>query len=1078
MSAHRPISGSKSYHVDDIVALNKGDNIDAVGYVDRTHSDVESHEPFPAQTYGMKITRSKSLSRAAFKQFLKDGVPPKGYVLVQWQTSPKTELVAEKHLDLLDRAFLTGDLVRRDGEDNSMPGTVVSVHRRCTLLGLCEAKELKSGKLLRAAWLPLSSDDEAPLFELIKEGKMLEGIPASELELAQQYNEGDLVIYRGWVGRIRECFDEITVRLSDNGVVVIKNDLDLEPLNGETGERLNIGSLIKTKKACLRTGLWRYGAYNPNVAPVGVVVEVRTQEIQVDWLQSKLQPDMLRPTNQMPEATIQRDDLDSGVVHVYDPVKRPRSENDSPTKSKSDLELQGGMRVRFKDIAGASVKYDGSDVHGKLDRLDRKDTMGYDMNVYTVVNTYTEVEVQWNDLSITSDYAVNLVADFSVDDEDAVFPGEIVCTNDMTANGPDGTMKPARVGIVQQVNTADRIAHVKWCNDSTLSFLETTMMTHVPSTSIGSIQEANEEVSFYDIKAPESVNRRRGDFVLLPDLSAFSNANPGGITWIGEVVDISLDGKCTIRLAAAEPVIEINMPIESTVLAFRGTDLDDMAANGSEMDGDFDGFTSSSGTDDLDDEDYDMDDGQWFVAGEPGVPIDDEDDSWSTESEEAVQDDEQETTESMETDNDHDPPFVAHENSVQVVSPDEIPDESQHTAKRLKYSEPAPSIEELNLTSFPDAPPAYDILDTSVPSNHPFAHKVAATSSGHMKAVQKEHKILRSPSSLPSGIYVRTWESRLDLIRVLFIGPVGTPYEYAPFVVDLFLGPSFPSDSPLAHFHSWTSDGAGMQGRVNPNLYEDGKICLSLLGTWQGDETKGEGWVNGKSTVLQILVSILGLVLVREPYYSKQTPFPCSETSFEHAGLPCRFFSHSADANVVIDEAGYEPLQGLSSSRLSSAVYTERTYLRARAFLLYPLPLLLAQRRQESQHSQTTPSSEPAPETGAETSTATSPASPRGLEGLEPILSFLYLNPSSPSPAPPASENPDLLSKAILAAKEILANSNGSGTGNEAEGTTSATPAHKDGLLAVSKGAALLLKRVVARLETLQAEAKEIKARE
>ena len=47
-------------------------------------------------------------------------------------------------------------------------------------------------------------------------------------------------------------------------------------------------------------------------------------------------------------------------------------------------------------------------------------------------------------------------------------------------------------------------------------------------------------------------------------------------------------------------------------------------------------------------------------------------------------------------------------------------------------------------------------------------------------------------------------------------------------------------DPPQAYFHSWPGEN-GLTGRVNPNLYEDGKICLSLLGTWQGDETKGEG---------------------------------------------------------------------------------------------------------------------------------------------------------------------------------------------------------------------------------------------
>lgn len=49
--------------------------------------------------------------------------------------------------------------------------------------------------------------------------------------------------------------------------------------------------------------------------------------------------------------------------------------------------------------------------------------------------------------------------------------------------------------------------------------------------------------------------------------------------------------------------------------------------------------------------------------------------------------------------------------------------------------------------------------------------------------------------------------------------------------------------------------------------YENGKICLSLLGTWHSEE-KGEAW-STSSTVLQLLVSLMGLVLVKDPFYSK-----------------------------------------------------------------------------------------------------------------------------------------------------------------------------------------------------------------
>lgn len=61
------------------------------------------------------------------------------------------------------------------------------------------------------------------------------------------------------------------------------------------------------------------------------------------------------------------------------------------------------------------------------------------------------------------------------------------------------------------------------------------------------------------------------------------------------------------------------------------------------------------------------------------------------------------------------------------------------------------------------------------------------------------------------------------------------------------------------HYHS-----RGL--RINPNLYECGGVCLSLLNTWSGK--KREKWMPAKSTMLQVLVSIQGLVLNATPYFN------------------------------------------------------------------------------------------------------------------------------------------------------------------------------------------------------------------
>ena len=78
-----------------------------------------------------------------------------------------------------------------------------------------------------------------------------------------------------------------------------------------------------------------------------------------------------------------------------------------------------------------------------------------------------------------------------------------------------------------------------------------------------------------------------------------------------------------------------------------------------------------------------------------------------------------------------------------------------------------------------------------------------------------------------------------------------TPYEGAVFLFDMSLSSDYPSSPPLVYYHSCGP-------RLHPNLYENGRVCLSLLGTWSG---KGvEMWSN-QSNMLQVILSIQGLIL-------------------------------------------------------------------------------------------------------------------------------------------------------------------------------------------------------------------------
>ena len=62
----------------------------------------------------------------------------------------------------------------------------------------------------------------------------------------------------------------------------------------------------------------------------------------------------------------------------------------------------------------------------------------------------------------------------------------------------------------------------------------------------------------------------------------------------------------------------------------------------------------------------------------------------------------------------------------------------------------------------------------------------------------------------------------------MFVGPAGTPYEGGLFVFDVQLRSDYPASPPLVTYISHSRE------KLNPNLYVDGKVCLSLLGTWDG----------------------------------------------------------------------------------------------------------------------------------------------------------------------------------------------------------------------------------------------------
>ena len=147
------------------------------------------------------------------------------------------------------------------------------------------------------------------------------------------------------------------------------------------------------------------------------------------------------------------------------------------------------------------------------------------------------------------------------------------------------------------------------------------------------------------------------------------------------------------------------------------------------------------------------------------------------------------------------------------------------------------------------------------------AFRKSAAQSASRKQLKRLMRVATELSALPttalewaSSVLARSDEARMDLVRVAVLGPADTPYMNGVALVDLMLPASYPDVPPQASFVST----AGGTVRFNPNLYANGKVCLSLLGTWTGPS-----WSPGQSTLAQVLLAIQGQIMNSNPWLNE-----------------------------------------------------------------------------------------------------------------------------------------------------------------------------------------------------------------
>jgi ubiquitin-protein ligase len=153
-----------------------------------------------------------------------------------------------------------------------------------------------------------------------------------------------------------------------------------------------------------------------------------------------------------------------------------------------------------------------------------------------------------------------------------------------------------------------------------------------------------------------------------------------------------------------------------------------------------------------------------------------------------------------------------------------------------------------------------------IPSNHRFKEFLSdKPEASATKRMISEISTFKNglPLNWESTVWVRASKKCMNVFSFFISGPKNTPYENGIFEFHATFPKNYPNSEPKVLLNTT----GGGKVRFNPNLYHCGKVCLSLLGTWSGQE--GEKWNPKNSTFLQVLVSIQSLIFIETPYFNE-----------------------------------------------------------------------------------------------------------------------------------------------------------------------------------------------------------------
>tara|TARA_Y100000741_G_C18257547_1_gene559527 strand:+ start:2417 stop:3079 length:663 start_codon:yes stop_codon:yes gene_type:complete len=124
------------------------------------------------------------------------------------------------------------------------------------------------------------------------------------------------------------------------------------------------------------------------------------------------------------------------------------------------------------------------------------------------------------------------------------------------------------------------------------------------------------------------------------------------------------------------------------------------------------------------------------------------------------------------------------------------------------------------------------------------------------RIVKDVTQLMREPLE-DQGIYYKHDEDNIYMGYALIIGPKDTLYQHGFYLFKFVFSEDYPIKPPVVTFQTNNHN-----IRFHPNLYRNGKCCLSILNTWTGEQ-----WSSCQS-ISTILLSLL-LLFNNEPLLSE-----------------------------------------------------------------------------------------------------------------------------------------------------------------------------------------------------------------